>query len=366
MTNRERLLRTCTCRPADRAPFSFYFGTWGDTVERWQKEGLGEGNTDWVSKFPFDPNAFNILPVNLGIFPAFEYKMIEQKATTAIIQDHQGVIQEVSTLGQTIPKYLEFPVYDMESWKKFKAERLNPDLPERFPDNWKKICEDWKNIDGLVQIGSYPYGVFGTPRELIGLENLMFAFYDDPGFIHTVMDDLTTFWISMYEKAAKDIQIDVIHIWEDMSGKQGSLISPALMYEFMVPNYKRIKKFADDHNIHIIALDTDGNVSDMIKVFMDGGINLLLPFEYTNGNDVVKFREEFPNLAILGGISKVEVSRGKEAIDAELARIEPLFLYPGYFPALDHLIHPGISWGDFCYFCDKLQKMVMKHKKDLR
>jgi uroporphyrinogen decarboxylase len=251
----------------------------------------------------------------------------------------------------------------MESWQKFKEERLNPDLPGRFPHDWKKICDDLKNIDGLVQIGSYPYGVFGTPRELIGLENLMFAFYDDPELVHAMMDDLTAFWIRLYEKAAEDIRIDAIHIWEDMSGKQGSLISPALMRKFMVPNYKRIKKFADDHNIPIIALDTDGNVSDMISVFMEGGINLLLPFEYTDGNDVVKFRKEFPNLAILGGISKVEVSRGKEAIDAELMRVEPLFTYPGYFPALDHLIHPGISWDDFCYFCDRLRDMVMKHSQ---
>ncbi|MCL2518376.1 MAG: hypothetical protein FWF15_07425 [Oscillospiraceae bacterium] len=360
MTNRERLLRTCTCRPADRAPFHFYFGPWGETLARWQKEGLGEGNTDWASSFPFDPQCFYVLPVNLGIFPAFEYKLIEQRATTAIIQDSQGVIQEILTLGPTIPKYLEFPVKDLESWKKFKAERLNPDLPERFPANWKEVCGKLKNFDGLVQIGSYPYGIFGTTRELIGLENLMFALYDEPEFVHAVMDDLTSFWLTLYEKAANEVHIDVIHIWEDMSGRQGSLISPAMMYEFMVPNYNRIKKFADERGIPVIVLDTDGNVSEMIQVFMDGGINMLMPFEFTDGNDIVQFRRDFPNLAMLGGISKVAVSRGREAIDAELARIKPLFDYPGYFPALDHLIHPGISWDDFSYFCEKLHELILK------
>ena len=40
LTNRERVRRCAQCLPIDRAPFSFYFGPWGETLERWKSEGI--------------------------------------------------------------------------------------------------------------------------------------------------------------------------------------------------------------------------------------------------------------------------------------------------------------------------------------
>jgi len=357
MTNKERYKRTLLCQEADRAPYNFYFGPWGETLARWQKEGLGENNGDWVSPFGFDPGIM-MVPANCGPFPLFEYKMLEEKEFTAIVSDHFGVVQEVSRRGPTIPKYLKFPVTTIDEWIKYKKERFDPESPERFAANFPEIAAGINGYDGPVQIGSYPYGVFGTIRELMGLENLLFAFYDDPELVHMVMDDLTDFWIAIYEKACRHVKVDIIHIWEDMSGKQGSLISPSLMYEFMVPNYKKIRSFADDHGIHTVMLDTDGNVDDLIKVYMDGGINALMPFEVRAGCDIVEYRKKYPGLCIMGGIDKIEIAKGREAIDAELRRIEPMFDHPGYWPALDHLTHPDVSWDDYCYFNRSLKKLI--------
>jgi len=45
-----------------------------------------------------------------------------------------------------------------------------------------------------------------------------------------------------YEQLAPHVQIDMIHIWEDMSGKQGSLISPAMIEAFMMlRNYRKLR-----------------------------------------------------------------------------------------------------------------------------
>ena len=364
MTNKERYRRTCLCQKADRAPYNFCFGPWGETLARWQKEGLGENNDDWTAPFGFD-NGILVVPINYGTCPAFEHTVLETKETTAVITDMFGVVQEVSLAGASIPKYLEFPVTTADEWLKYKKERLDPNTPERFPANFMETAKDINNYDGPVQFGSYPYGIFGTVRELMGLENLMFAFYDDPELVHMIMDDLTDFWLAIYEKACDDfgVKADIIHIWEDMSGKQGSLISPALMYEFMVPNYRKIRKFADSRGIHTVMLDTDGNVDDLIQVYMDGGINLLLPFEVIAGCDVVEYRKKYPKLCMMGGINKLEIARGKDAIDAELKRIEPMFDYPGYIPSLDHLAHPDISWDDFCYFANSLKELIFSKAK---
>ena len=365
MTNKERYKKTFLCQEADRAPFNFYFGPWGETLARWQKEGLGENNADWASPFGFDPGVW-VVPINYGPCPAFEYSVIERKKTTAIVTDHFGVLQEVSLSGPTIPKYLKFPVYDADSWIKYKKERLNPDSPERFSADFLELAKRINDYDGPVQLNSYPHGVFGTVRELLGLENLMFAFYDDPDLVHMIMDDLTDFWLAIYKIACEKfgIKADIIHIWEDMSGKQGSLISPALIEEFMSPNYRKMRSFANCHGIHTLALDTDGNVDDLIEVYMNAGINALLPFEVAAGCDIVKYRKNYPSLCIMGGIDKLEIAKGKAAIDSELMRIAPMLDCPGYIPALDHLPHPDISWEDFCYFNRSLKNLVVSKAKN--
>ena len=57
------------------------------------------------------------------------------------------------------------------------------------------------------------------------MEESLIAFYDDPEPVKTVMDDLTDLRLRSFELITRDVQVDMIHIWEGMSGKQGSLIN---------------------------------------------------------------------------------------------------------------------------------------------
>jgi len=82
-----------------------------------------------------------------------------------------------------------------------------------------------------------------------------------------------------------------------------------------------------------------------------------MPFEVQAGSNIVDYRIKYPSLGIMGGIDKLEIAKGREAIDGELARLGEIFKRPGYFPALDHLIHPGISFEDFKYFVRRLKEL---------
>jgi len=356
MNNRERIIHTVLCTKTDRAPFTFYFGPWRETVPRWRTEGLGK-DEGWSERFGMDVG-FVHADVKLGYVPAFEWRQIEDKGNTMIIVDELGICQEVRKNGSTIPRYIDYPVKGPEDWERLKRERLDPDDPSRFPDNWKALADGYNKGDRVVQLGLYPYGLFGTLRDMMGAEALLYAFFDMPELIHEMMDYLTDFWLTLYAKVCKDVKVDAIHMWEDMSGKQGSLISPAMVREFMAPNYKRIKAFADDHDIPIFSLDTDGDCSQLVPVFMECGINLIFPFEVAAGCDINAYRAHYPNLCIMGGIDKREIAKGREAILRELDRVSAMLEQPGYIPALDHLIPPEISWEDFCFFMERLKQMI--------
>ncbi len=358
MTNKERILNTVEFKKTDRAPIAFYFGPWEETLDAWKKQGYQDGDYD---KCGIDAG-FEIVNVNLGYLPKFAFKVLEDRGDTAIIIDEMGVTQEILKGKSMIPRYISYPVKTPEDWLELK-KRLDPNDPKRFPDNWNELVGYYNSTDKVVQLGSYPYGLFGTLRDMMGVENLCMNFYDQPELVQDMMDYLTDFWITIYQKVVKQVKVDAIHIWEDMSGKNGSLISPAMVREFMVPNYKKIATFAQAHGIKMIALDTDGDCDQLIPLFLESGINTIMPFEVIAGNDIHDYRAKYPNLVIMGGINKLEIAKGKEAIDKELERIRPMFKKGGYMPALDHLIHPDISWPDFQYFVKRLKEVAIEESE---
>ena len=353
MTNQERIIATGLCQQTDRVPFFFYFGPWDEAVARWRTEGM-PADKQWTDLADFDPGIATVW-VNLGYHPRFEQKVLEDKGDTKIIVDERGVTQEIRSHGYTIPRYIDYPVKDRETWEQLKAERLDPEKPGRFPANFDEMVQGYIEAGKALQLGYYPYGLFGTLRDMMGAEELLMSFCYQPDLVHDMMDYLTDFWLAIYEKVCARCQIDIIHIWEDMSGKTGSLISPAMVREFMAPNYRRIRDFADTHGIKVVGVDTDGDPSQLILPFMESGINLMMPFEVRAGSDIVKFRRQYPDLAIMGGIDKLEIGMGKAAIDAEMERVKPMFDKPGYFPAMDHLIPPEISYPDFMHFLERLR-----------
>jgi len=364
MTNKERYINCALNKPVDRAPFMYLLGPWGETIEAWKEEGITDPNAWCSPDFGFDAAAVNLsAKVNLHYSPCFDHRILEEHGDHVIEQDGMGIIQEYIRGRSGIPHIIKNPVETWDDWNELKAQRLNADDPARFAPDYAEYVEWAKQQDAPIHIGTFPCGLFGTARDILGVENLCYMLYDEPELVRDIMEHLTDMWLALYEKVARDIQIDVIHIWEDMSGKAGSLISPAMVREFMMPNYKRIKDFAVQHNIPVMSVDTDGICDELIPLFEESGFNVLMPVEIAAGNDPVELRRRFPNMALMGGIDKRELEKGKDAIDRALDVIEPLLTGSGYFPALDHTIHPDISYENYCYYVAELRRRIFKYER---
>ena len=360
MNSRERIINTVLGKPTDRAPFIFPFPPWGETIERWKEEGM---KGDWLDEVDAD-DGFVLMPTNeikLGYLPPFEYQVVEEDDRKIKFIDASGILQEAIKGHSTIPNYLKYPVESPNDWKRIKEERLQPLLEQRIPQD-KAFYENFqKSHDGITQVGWCPYGLFGTARDMIGVEDLLLWFYDEPDTIADIMNTLTDLWIQIYGELTKHIRIDCIHIWEDMSGKAGPLISPAMIREYMVPNYRKIRDFCDANNIPILSMDTDGDCDLLITPFIEAGVNLMFPFEVAAGSDVNQLIEKYGDkLCIMGGIDKREIAKGEYEIDKELERIAPAIESGHYIPGFDHLIHPEVSYSNFLYFCKKLKQLIGK------
>jgi len=362
MKSRERIRATLLGEKTDRAPYTGGMGMWGGTLNRWRQEWGGK-EINMHEYFGFDEGIANISDhhgLRLGINPWYEHEVIEERERSVVVRNNQGIVLEQMRGIETIPNYIEYPVKDWDSWKKFKEERLDLNNPPRIPENIKELGDNLNNGAAFVTLGSYPYGLFGTCRDFMGAEELLIAFIEEPELVFDMMNYLTDLWLSVYSEAVKYIKADQVHIWEDMSGKQGSLISPAMVSDFMLPNYKRIKKFCEGNNIEILSVDTDGNVDELTPLFMSAGVNFIFPFEVAAGSDVLEFRKKYPKLGIMGGIDKRELAKTYKEIDKQMEMADEMLGYGRYIPCVDHLVHPEVSWDNYCYYNKCLKEITHK------
>lgn len=355
MTSRERILNAFLGRPVDRIPFGISFGwyPWGETYARWKQE-TGNPDLNIARELDFDPD-FLQPQIHYGAWPHFEHQILSEDEHFIISRDYRGITMKNRRDGSSMPDFLDYPVKTAADWERYKAERLNPQQPGRIAED---LCAFRARAqDRAVQVGVFPWGVFGTVRDLMGAEELLLAFYDMPEVVHDMMDHLTTLWLHLYEQVANVVQIDHIHIWEDMSGRNGSLISPEMVERFMMPCYDRITAFARECGAQLVSVDTDGDCSQLLPIMTRHGINLFLPFEVAADNDILHYRRQYPSLAILGGLDKRALAAGPSAIDREVERCHQMLHLGRYIPCWDHLIPPDVSWTNYQYAAERIRDL---------
>lgn len=370
-------------------------GYWAGALRRWYKEGLpctkgvpadlADGRAMLGQDMLTDPEILNPidavkrdrdvsqyfsmdesmwrLPLNNYIYPQFKPEILEDHGNWILHRNEFGVVVKDQKDRNGFPDWVSTPVQTRDDWEKLKAERLQPKLEGRLPNNWEQCKEKFKTRTYPLIFGGYPTGFYGTARFLLGEERVMLAFYDDPEMMRDTMQYMADFWVKLYSQVLEQIPVDGILIWEDMCYKNDPLISPGLFREYILPGYKKVTDCLRSYGAKVIMVDTDGDCSKLIPLFIEGGVTALGPFEGNAGMDVREVRKAFPNLAILGGVDKTMLSLGKEAIDAELEKVEWMLGRGGYVPHVDHQVPPDVSWENFKYYRQKLDELIISHAR---
>jgi uroporphyrinogen decarboxylase len=368
------------------------YGYWGGTINRWHSEGLvrkegmarefdygdsvcgpaarwgapsyGTGaenaprSIDINDIFELDEQLL-LVPYDCWIFPKYEEKIVYEDSRYKELYNSVGIRQKTLKDKSSMPLWLEYPVKSRKDWEEMKEEKLSLDsITKRWSKNKAEFIKKAKDRTFPLHLMSGPTGFFGSLRYLLGEDRLYITYYDDPYLLKDIADHLCNLWIAEAEELTSVLDFDIAGFWEDMAGKNGSLISPSLFKEFMTPYYKRLTGFIKSKKINNFILDSDGNVNELIPLFLEAGVNGLMPFEQQAGNDLAEIRKKYPELIIWGGIDKNELSKDKEHIDKELDKVSWLIKQGGYIPFNDHLVPPNVSWENFKYYREKLNKIV--------
>ena len=381
MNARQRFIAALRFEPVDR-PFRWEtLGMWPETLDRWYAEGL---EISLKQPAPDDRGAIcydeylRVLVRAFGLdrvdylreavvsgytdtpfYPPFEKKVVVDEGETRIIQDMDGIIKrEFVRYGtSSMPQYLRFPVTNREDFITL-LPRLDGNHPQRLASNWEQICAYYADRD--FPVGLTICGAFGHPRNLLGVESLCVAYYDQPELIHEILEHWTDFYTTLVRRVWSGIHFDFLLFWEDMAYKGGPLISPRLVQQFMLPYYRRLIDNVRVLGCDIIIVDSDGDVNELVPLFLSVGVNTMLPFEVQAGMDIRAFRKQYgKNLAIIGGLDKRHLAFDMESMEVEIrGKAVPLLTTGGYIPCLDHTVPPNVSLKNFRHYLDLLRNIT--------
>jgi uroporphyrinogen decarboxylase len=369
MNTRERFHAQMHYQPRDRSVI-WDFNFWRETIDVWHEQGLpreithnysGAGTDDF---FGMDPTYHGM--VHVGLCPGFEAKVIEDRGDHEIVQQENGVQVLRKKFMSSIPHHVAHLLTDRQSWKAHYKPRLDPTTSQRHWPGLKKHADDLR-AKGMVMAFSGG-SLYGWLRDWMGMENLSLVVYDEPAFFEEMVTTVADCIVATLKQAIDaGVRADGCSLWEDMCYNAGPLLSPAHFKKYLVPHYRRITDLMHSAGVDVIWLDCDGNIEQLMPMWLDAGVNCMFPVEIgTWGADPIKYRRQYgKDLLVMGGFDKHILAQSKEAVEREVRRLTPLVEEGGFIGFCDHRVPPDVPLENYIHYI-KTVRHLWGRDTDLR
>lgn len=242
-------------------------------------------------------------------------------------REHEGVMgfprgHPLANLVEALPGY---------AWPDTNDERICSQIYEQ--------AKDWNRNETFLT-GSHRDTLWEKSYMLVGMENVMCFFYTEPEAVRELLHRIMDFQLGIV-KHYLSVGVEMVTMSDDLGTQNGLLLSPEIIQEFLVPEYRRLFNIYKQHGV-IINFHSCGNITPILDMFMDLGVDILNPIQAT-ANNLDELRRITQNRMVLqGGVSSATIVSGPvEAIRREVAqRIWQLGRDGGYFCCPDQ----GMPW----------------------
>ena len=381
MTDRERFNRQMSYQSFDRC-FNTEMGYWEENYKEWDIFRSNGITTKAQARILFSFDRIRTLGVYTHLIPPIEEKEIEIKDGKRIIINGEGLLAEVSLGGSSVPHFLKSSITTPDDWKRMKAEHFDLKHPGRLINIEavkRKLADETKPFervndvygvtdsdDGTVQPDSerdYPLGIYcgsmiGKVRDMLTFEGLAYAIYDFPDMVEDMVETMYRCTEHALDQLLPHFDFDFASGWEDICFNHGPIVSLDFFKNVVVPRYKRISKKLKANNINLWYTDCDGDIRLILPFLLEGGINCLYPFEVKSCVHPGVLLDEYgKDLHIIGGVDKMKLAEGPEAIKTCLESLEKYVARGGFIPFCDHYCPPNVSQQNYLYYLDLKERM---------
>ena len=227
----------------------------------------------------------------------------------------------------------------------------DPNEQSRFVGLRERTLRLFEDTDyAIVADGLTGVGIFDMAWRLRGMEDLLMDMILQPEFTEALFQRLTDFFVAIYGNYMQRVGdfIQMLIYYEDLSGQDGPLISPALYRKYIKPCHHRIFQEIRKYTEAKICVHTCGSVYAFLDDFVDLGVDVINPVQ-TSARDMdpQRLKDKYgAALSFHGGIDTQQFlpRATPEEVKEEVRRmIRILGKGGGYLITSCHSIQPDVS-----------------------
>ena len=187
--------------------------------------------------------------------------------------------------------------------EEFFSEKTNNMVRERCPDHFPFF-------------GTH-VGPFMSTYMAMGMENMFCSLYEDPAFVEAVMETRTEWCLALFKEAIR-LGVELIVMGDDAAHRGGSMVSPAVWEELVLPHHRRI---VDELTVPVIW-HSDGRMTELLPFAVRAGFTGVHGMEPPAGNNLAEIKAQYGKELLLIGNVDVNLLCGsdQEAVSRDIDR----------------------------------------------
>lgn len=185
---------------------------------------------------------------------------------------------EPGMFPDTSPEHVVCP--DVTKWK----ETVHMPKTEFTDEEWAPTVAQVAEVD-RSQYFVAPFvapGIFEKLHYLMGMEETMINFYEEPEAMHELIDYLTEYEIKVAKEIIDHIHPDALFHHDDWGSQRSSFLSPDMFDEFITPAYEKIYGYYKANGVKLIVHHSDSYAANLVPSMIRMGIDIWQGCMYEN------------------------------------------------------------------------------------
>jgi hypothetical protein len=173
-----------------------------------------------------------------------------------------------------------FPVHDdahkvlkdITRWKDV-VKMPRTDYP---PEDWEPYIKIAEAVDKNEYFSTATFftGVFEQCHYLMGIDDCLAAFYEEPEAMHELIDYITEYELKYAEGVTKYLKPDALFHHDDWGMQNSTFMSPEMFDEFYLPAYKKIYAYYKSHGVELIVHHSDSYAATLVPQMIEMGVDI--------------------------------------------------------------------------------------------
>ncbi|NTW71768.1 MAG: uroporphyrinogen decarboxylase [Eubacteriaceae bacterium] len=207
-----------------------------------------------------------------------------------------------------------FPVHDeahtvLKDITKWKEVLVKPSV--KYPEEaWAAAIAHANAVDRNEKFvtSMFTTGVFERLHFLMGMEDALMNFYEEPEAVHELIELITEYELDFAKEVIEHIHPDALFHHDDWGSGKSTFIAPAMFEEFILPAYQKIYGFYKENGVEVIVHHSDSYAATLVPYMIEMGMDIWQGVMTTN-NIPELIKAYGGKLTFMGGLDNGQLDK---------------------------------------------------------